>query len=166
MCSLYHDAGLYLAESEQRSCALAAATSVKGILCHAAGGYLVEQLPGADPETVRQVEQNLAKLVELNSQLIGDGQQSLDELVQLDSENNKSGDGNKQKLPSGLLLKGTTPYQIAEILLEGLELQPLQQLEPSLKCDCTSDRLLRAVRLLPQEEVEDILNKEEVSTLE
>ena len=38
------DVGIYLAESEQRSCALAAATCVEGTLCKAAGGYLVEQV--------------------------------------------------------------------------------------------------------------------------
>ena len=41
-----------MAESEQRSCALAAATSINGILCTAAGGYLIEQLPDATEETM------------------------------------------------------------------------------------------------------------------
>ena len=34
------DVGIYLARSEQRSCALAAATTVQGILCTSAGGYV------------------------------------------------------------------------------------------------------------------------------
>ena len=55
-----------MAESEQRSCALAAAVSVKGILCTSAGGYLIEQLPDVDPDVVKQVEMNLAKLVEMD----------------------------------------------------------------------------------------------------
>jgi molecular chaperone Hsp33 len=128
------DIGIYLAESEQRSCALAAATSVNGILCNAAGGYLVEQLPGVSDETVEQVSKNLAKLVEQ--------------------------DGG-EKLPTNLLLNGVTPLEIAEILLEGLDMQPLQQIEPKLSCECTEDRLFRALRLLPREEVEEILEKEE-----
>ena len=128
------DVGIYLAESEQRSCALAAATSINGILCTAAGGYLVEQLPNVEPEVVAKVEENLAKLVKMDG---GD------------------------KLPSNLLLKGVTPVDIVETLLEGLDMQPLQQIEPTLSCDCSSDRLFRALRMLPRQEVEDILKKEE-----
>ncbi|KAL7561376.1 hypothetical protein ACA910_001479 [Epithemia clementina (nom. ined.)] len=128
------DIGIYLAESEQRSCALAAATSVAGVLCKAAGGYLIEQLPDVDPDVVKIVERNLAKLVEL--------------------------DGG-EKLPTNLLLNGVSPLEIAEIALEGLDMQPLQQIEPKLACTCTEGRLIRALRLLPREEVEEILEKEE-----
>ena len=128
------DVGIYLAESEQRSCALAAATSVKGILCVAAGGYLIEQLPGVTNEEIAQVEKNLGTLVEM--------------------------DGGDQ-LPTNLLLGGTTPLEIAEIILEGLDGQPLQHIAPTLTCDCTEDRLLRALRLLPPAEVEDLLKQQE-----
>lgn len=128
------DVGIYLAESEQRSCALAAATNVNGILCNAAGGYLIEQLPGVDDETVERVSQNLAKLVEQ--------------------------DGG-EKLPTNLLVNGITPLDMAQILLEGLDMQPLQQIQPQLVCECSGDRLFRALRLLPREEVEEILEKEE-----
>ena len=128
------DIGIYLAESEQRSCALAAATSVTGVLCKAAGGYLIEQLPDVDPDIIKIVERNLAKMVEL--------------------------DGG-EKLPTNLLLNGVSPLEIAQIALEGLDMKPLQQIEPKLACDCTEGRLFRALRLLPREEVEDILVKEE-----
>jgi molecular chaperone Hsp33 len=128
------DIGIYLADSEQRSCALAAATSVNEILCTASGGYLIEQLPGVEAETVAAVERNLAKLV--------------------------AQDGGDE-LPTNLLLAGVTPLDMAQTLLEGLDLQPLQQIEPTLSCDCSEDRLFRALRLLPREEVEDILAKEE-----
>lgn len=128
------DIGIYLAESEQRSCALAAATSVNGILCNAAGGYLIEQLPGVSDETVEIVSKNLAKLVEMD----GGG-----------------------KLPTNLLLNGVTPVEMTETLLDGLDMQPLQQILPKLVCECTEDRLFRALRLLPREEVEEILEKEE-----
>lgn len=123
-----------MAESEQRSCALAAATSIDNILCKAAGGYLIEQLPGVNEETIAKVEQNLGRLVELDG-------------------------GNT--LPTNLLLKGTTPLEIAEIILDGLDMQPLQQVTPTLKCKCTEERLIRALRLLPRSEVDDILDKEE-----
>lgn len=126
--------GIYLAESEQRSCALAAATSINGILCTASGGYLIEQLPGAEPETLKRVEENLATLVQK------DGSSSL---------------------PTGLLLKGVTPLEIAEIILDGLDMQPLQQIKPTFSCECTEDRLVRALRLLPRADIDEIIANEE-----
>lgn len=128
------DVGIYLAESEQRSCALAAATSVTGILCTASGGYLIEQLPDCSDEEVEKVEKNLATLVEK--------------------------DGGDQ-LPTNLLLKGTSPLELMEIILDGLDMQPLQEMTPILGCECTEDRLLRALRLLPSTEVDSLLEKEE-----
>jgi molecular chaperone Hsp33 len=127
-------AGAYLAESEQRSCALAAATSVNGILCTAAGGYLIEQLPGADEETMSKVGQNLATLVEKDG---GD------------------------TLPTNLLQRGVTPVEICEMILDGLGMQPLQQIEPKFGCQCSPDRLIRALRLLSKEDVDEILEHEE-----
>jgi molecular chaperone Hsp33 len=126
--------GIYLAESEQRSCVLAAATSVTGVLCKAAGGYLIEQLPGCTPETIAKIEENLAKLVELDG---GD------------------------KLPTNLLLNGKAPLDIAEIILQGLDMEPLQQIEPKAICECSEERLFRSIRLLPKEDVEHILETEE-----
>jgi molecular chaperone Hsp33 len=128
------DIGVYLAESEQRSCALAAATSINGILCTAAGGYLIEQLPDASPETLKQVEKNLAVLVEKDG---GD------------------------TLPTNLLLNGVTPLEIAETILDGLGMRPLQQIEPQFECKCSSQRLVRALRLLPRSEVDEILASQE-----
>lgn len=128
------DVGIYLAESEQRSCALAAGTAVTGFLCTAAGGYLIEQLPDVTDEEIAQIENNLATLVEK--------------------------DGGDQ-LPTNLLLQGTTPLELINIILDGMEKIPLQEMTPSLSCECTEDRLLRALRLLPAKEVEDLLEKEE-----
>jgi molecular chaperone Hsp33 len=128
------DVGIYLAESEQRSCAVAAACSIESILCQAAGGYLVEILPDCDDDIKQKVEQNLANLVEKDG---GD------------------------MLPTGLLLQGQTPIDICSIILDGLDMTPLQQITPSLKCLCTSDRLIRSLRLLPISDVEEILQQEQ-----
>jgi molecular chaperone Hsp33 len=95
---------------------------------------MIEQLPDVEQETVDRVEKNLQTLLE------------------------KDG---SDKLPTGLLLNGVTPLEIAEIVLDGLGMQPLQQLEPKLICECTEDRLLRALRLLPKEEVEEIIERQE-----
>ena len=124
------DVGAYLAESEQRSCALAAATSVDGILCKAAGGYLVEKLPDCPNGTMGKVEENLAELVRR--------------------------DGG-EALPAGLLQSGVTPVEIAAIILDGLEMEPLQQMKPKMACTCSEDRLFRSIRLLSEADVEEIL---------
>lgn len=130
------DVGIYLAESEQRSCALAAATSFNGILCTAAGGYLVERLPDCSPEIMARMEKNLAKLVEMN------------------------GDDPSKALPTSLMLEGKTPVDIAAILLDGLGMEPLNQLEPKPKCQCSEEKLMRSLRLIPREEVDLILREE------
>ncbi|KAL7518454.1 hypothetical protein ACHAWX_003277 [Stephanocyclus meneghinianus] len=127
------DVGIYLAESEQRSCALAAATTFNGILCTAAGGYLVERLPDCPPESMAHMERNLAKLVQIDG---GDA------------------------LPTNLLLEGKTPVDIAMILLDGLGMEPLNSIEPKALCECSEEKLLRSLRLLPREEVDVILREE------
>jgi len=126
------DIGCYLAESEQRSCALASATSMKGILCTSAGGYLVEQLPSCDKESIEKVERNLARVVKK--------------------------DGGSA-VPSNLLLEGVTPYEIASQLLEGMDMKPLGQISPEITCKCNEERLIRSVRLIPKEEVDQILKE-------
>jgi len=132
------DLGAYLAESEQRSCALAAGTVVKGVLCSAAGGYIVEQLPGCDGDTIKIVEKNLARLVEEN------------------------GDNQLTSVPTGLLSCGKTPVDIANMILDGLDMKPLGQVSPIMKCKCSTERLFRSVRLLDRSDVDDILEKQEI----
>ncbi len=129
------DIGIYLASSEQRSCALAAASTYNGILCTSAGGYIVEQLPGCTPETSAKVEENLGKLLDM------DGTNSL---------------------PGGILLDGGSPLDICKIVLSDLDLKPLQQIAPKVSSDCCSEeRLFRAIRLLPREEVDNIIETQE-----
>eukprot|EP00979_Chaetoceros_neogracilis_P012406 scaffold3290_cov238-Chaetoceros_neogracile.AAC.8 len=128
------DVGIYLADSEQRPCALAAASKHTGILCTAAGGYLVEQLPGCTTETSAQVEENLSKLVTIDG---------------------------TTTLPAGILLNAGTPLDICGTVLEGLDMKPLQQIFPKLVCGCSEERLFRAIRLLPRADVDDIIKNEE-----
>ena len=95
----------------------------------------MEQLPGCTPETVAVIEKNLGKLIE------------------------KDG---TNALPTGILLEGGTPMDICTTVLEGLDLKPLQQIEPKHVCGCTEERLFRAVRLLPREDVDEIVRTQEV----
>ena len=59
------------------------------------------------------------------------------------------------------MLDGKTPFDICSIILEDLDMKPLQQVTPQLVCDCTEERLFRAVRLLPREDVDQILKDQE-----
>merc|ERR1712194_934194 len=63
-------------------------------------------------------------------------------------------------LPTNLMLTGTTPVDIAAILLDGLGMEPLDQVEPKPKCPCSEEKLFRSLRLLPREEVDSILKEE------
>ena len=94
----------------------------------------MERLPDCTPETMSRMEQNLVNLVQMN----GDG----------------------ESLPTNLLLEGKTPVDIASILLDGLGMEPLGQLEPKPKCPCSAEKLFRSLRLLPREEVDNILQEE------
>jgi molecular chaperone Hsp33 len=144
------DVGIYLAESEQRSCALAASSKINGILCVAAGGYIVEQLPFCTPETVAQVEKNLGKIIEMNNSGTETG-----------TETGTGAGLEDTPVPAGMLNAGQTPFDIVSTILEGLDMEPLQQVTPKLVCDCTEDRLFRAVRLLPREDIDKILEEDE-----
>jgi molecular chaperone Hsp33 len=131
------DVGIYLAESEQRSCALAAGLAFDDhqLMCTAAGGYLIEQLPGVTIEETTLVERNLAELVQRN--------------------------GRDTTLPTNLLVQGNTPLDLIQIILKDLNMKPLQQITPRYQCQCSPERLVRSLRLLPRPEVEDILLKQE-----
>lgn len=80
---------------------------------------------------------------------------NLAKLVQLDS-----GAGS-DALPTNLLLEGKMPIDIAEIILDGLGMEPLNTVEPKALCGCSDDKLIRSLRLLPREDVDEILEKEE-----
>uniref|UniRef100_A0A7S1FVS3 33 kDa chaperonin n=1 Tax=Corethron hystrix TaxID=216773 RepID=A0A7S1FVS3_9STRA len=128
------DIGVYLAESEQKSCALAAGVKVEGVLCQAAGGYLVEQLPGCRKEAAKKVQANLQRLVGKNG---GDA------------------------VPAGLLRSGMEPADIAAAILEGTQGKALGQIEVRRTCVCSEERLLRSIRLLPRHEIDHILMEHE-----
>jgi molecular chaperone Hsp33 len=64
-------------------------------------------------------------------------------------------------LPTNLLTKGMTPLELIQIILQDLDMKPLQQITPLYKCECSRERLVRSLRLLPRIEVEEILLQQE-----
>ena len=58
------------------------------------------------------------------------------------------------------MLEGKTPVDIASVLLDGLGMEPLNQIKPSPKCQCSEEKLIRSLVLIPREEVDTILREE------
>ncbi|KAG5189414.1 heat shock protein Hsp33 [Tribonema minus] len=128
-----YDVAGYLRDSQQSdSVAIGAGVKVAGALVRQAGGYLMETLPGASEETIKQCADNVARLMA------------------------------KGEDPAVLLADGMTPAAIAEALLEGVGgINSLTITKPEYKCHCSSERVFRALRLLGTEEVKDIMAREE-----
>eukprot|EP00640_Fibrocapsa_japonica_P003286 CAMPEP_0113944736 /NCGR_PEP_ID=MMETSP1339-20121228/36273_1 /TAXON_ID=94617 /ORGANISM="Fibrocapsa japonica" /LENGTH=316 /DNA_ID=CAMNT_0000950039 /DNA_START=177 /DNA_END=1127 /DNA_ORIENTATION=- /assembly_acc=CAM_ASM_000762 len=128
-----YDCAMYLKQSEQAQCALAAGVKLSGeALVQQAGGYLVQLLPGCTPETEEVISANIGSL-----------------LLQ---DNN----------PANLYAKGHTPMTIMEHLMKDLgPMKALDVVEPCYRCQCSEDRVFRTLRLLGKEEVQGIMEREE-----
>ncbi|CAM9563922.1 unnamed protein product, partial [Ectocarpus fasciculatus] len=127
-----YDAASYLAESEQKSCAIAAGCFVTDALVRQAGGYMLETLPEASEETEKTVINNIAKLLARSSD------------------------------PSDLMGRGMTPISIVESLLEGLGgVGAITYKRPEFLCHCSDERVYTALKLLEKAEVEEMVKKEE-----
>lgn len=60
---------------------------------------------------------------------------------------------------SAMLADGTTPEEIAGILLDGLEPEPLDESEPVYKCDCSRERTERVLVSLGKQELSSIADE-------
>ncbi|GMI43625.1 hypothetical protein TrCOL_g7383 [Triparma columacea] len=131
------DVGVYLAQSEQRSCAIHADVRLNGLLITGAGGYLVEKLPDCEDGLAENIEDNLEKL---GREMGGGGEDSESDWFM------------------NSLVSGTDLLTIASQITSGSPFTVLDSKSPSSRKDCCSqDRLIRSLTLLPQSEVDDIL---------
>lgn len=60
---------------------------------------------------------------------------------------------------SAMLADGTTPEEIAGILLDGLEPEPLDESEPVYKCDCSRERTEKILISLGKQELSSIADE-------
>lgn len=60
---------------------------------------------------------------------------------------------------SAMLADGTTPEEIAGMLLDGLEPEPLDESEPVYKCDCSRERTERVLVSLGKQELSSIADE-------
>jgi len=136
------DINHYLLESEQREGGLAAGVFVKGseqgsdgvtsACVTAAGGWSVQLLPFAAEESVAQLQKNL-------------------------QEPNLS--------PTEMIRAGLGPAEMIERLLAGLDPQFSEARQPvglAASCPCSEERVMRTLSLLPQSEIDDIIECQEV----
>jgi len=133
------DINYYLLESEQRQGALAAGvfvqsdTNTGSLDVVAAGGWYVQLLPFAADESVAQLEENLKALA--------------------------------SRSPTTLLREGLDARGIVGELLKGMEPQfnELRRVPGVVEsCPCSEERVLRTLRLIPRDELEEIMEQNEV----
>lgn len=121
------DVTSYYATSEQTATVCALGVLVNpDLTVRAAGGFVVQLLPGAEEEDISRLETNVQKLPSVT--------QMLDE--------------------------GLTPQQIAQRVLEEMEPELLDQRTVEYRCDCSRERVERALRSLDAAELQTMIEED------
>jgi molecular chaperone Hsp33 len=123
------DMAHYLTESEQTPSALGCGVLVRpeDDEVIAAGGWLVQMLPGATEETIAQVEKNIMNLAKSPTTLIREGKTARDMC---------------EALTEGL---------------RDQELVPEYVIKPRFTCKCSMEKVYRTVALISREEMDGIM---------
>lgn len=121
------DLTLYYARSEQIPSAVALGVLAdRDLIVKAAGGFIVQLMPGADDRTVEKIESIIASLP------------SVSEMV-----------------TNGLNAEG-----ILEKVLEGFEVDILEKTEAYYRCECSRDRIERALISVGERELQDMIEEQ------
>lgn len=117
----------YFAVSEQipTVCALGVLVN-PDLTVRAAGGYLIQLLPGAGEGTIDRIERNLQGVLPVST----------------------------------MVDQGMTPMEIAQTVLAGFDPQVLEERRISYRCNCSRQRVQRALLSLGRQELESLLEKE------
>lgn len=117
----------YFAVSEQipTACALGVLVDTDCTV-KAAGGYLIQLLPGADDEAIDKVERGVRR----------------------------SG------YVTGHFAAGETPLELVKEILSEFEVEELERVPVAYRCDCSRERVTRALISLGKAELTDILEKQ------
>ena len=121
------DLTYYFANSEQvpTVCALGVLVN-PDLTVKAAGGYLVQLLPGAYDEEITHLEENINKLPSISS----------------------------------MIAEGLTPEQIIERVLDGFDPDVMDTRDTEYRCNCTQQRVEKALVSLGREEIESMINEQ------
>lgn len=118
----------YYAVSEQTPTVCSLGVLVNpDLTVRAAGGFLVQLLPGADDGTIDRLEENINRMAPISS----------------------------------LIRDGLTPQQVAFQALDGFEPQVLSEGEMEYRCDCSRERVVRALLSLGREELLSMAQEQE-----
>lgn len=92
----------------------------------AAGGFIVQLMPGATEEMIDQLEKDIDAFPAV----------------------------------SGLIEEGKSPEEILQILFKGEKINYLETLPIQFKCECSKERIGRAIKGLGEAEIKDMIEKD------
>ena len=143
----------YMVESEQRSAFILTDVRVDGNLCRHALGLMVERLPGVSDENIDLSIRNLEAIEK----------KGLRSYLDRTEEQRKSDNS-----PGGFRsFEAALETLIDDVMVdmdEGMSIRWTK--EPSFKCGCSAEKVMRTLRLLPTAEVEVILEENTGDTVE
>ena len=117
----------YFATSEQLPTAVALGVLVdRDYSVKAAGGFVIQLLPGAEEADIERVEKVIAEIPAVTQ----------------------------------LLSSGETPKDIVERLLTGYEIDYFEDMETKYLCDCSRERMERALISVGEKDLREILNED------
>lgn len=121
------DLAAYFAESEQipTACALGVLVAPEQTVS-AAGGYLIQLLPGAEEDTIEKIEAGVARVGPV----------------------------------SALLAQGVSAAELLEQVLSGFELELLERTPVEYRCQCTRERVSRALLSMGQAELQNMIEEQ------
>lgn len=118
----------YYAVSEQIPTVCALGVLVNPELdVRAAGGYLLQLLPGAGEDTIEKVEARIKQIPPVTE----------------------------------MIDKGMTPEEIMALLMDGFSPETIYEGEPVYRCDCSKQRVERALLSLGHEELQKLMQEQE-----
>lgn len=123
----------YFAASEQTPTVCALGVLVNpDLTVQAAGGFLVQLLPGAEEGIIDRLEKNIEAMPPV-SRMVADG---------------------------------VTPEEICRRALDGFSPELLDEQRAVYRCDCSQERVERALRSLGKEELEQMAQEQEITQVE
>lgn len=138
---------LYMSESEQRPCVLLADVRVEGSLCRHALGIMMERLPGATEENIERSIRNL-EVVEKK------GLRSYLDRTETERKLDPNDTG---------MFRDFAPVlgQVLDDCFVDMGESFRFVKTPRYRCSCSVDRIWRTLRLLPKDELQEIIDAEE-----
>ncbi len=126
------DIAAYYAISEQQPSAVGLGVLVeKDLSVRAAGGFIIQLLPGVKEEEISIIEETLGKIQPISSYID----------------------------------RGLRPEEIMEELLPGFEMRVLARENLEFKCDCSREKVEKAIRSLDVAEIKNMIDEDQGAEL-